>query len=417
MAKEKIVLQSPEPLQGGGKNGVGFYFIFFGLGFVVGIILGLVGGTFHFWADLFFGFLALLIGWGIRNKQLKYKCFGLRTLRFLIEEKLPYPELYQRLSSCLGAMNIKVEMNQNGTISIPYNGLIYDIVYNEDDSFSVIWRQSFLKAVGRQGYYISVYKKVLAGMGLIAYHVQRVCLNPNEINYPQGNASVSGVVNEKTQTDSANNVNTNKKFPKWAIGLLIGGGVLVLGFLGVAMLLGGAFVSVLFENSTYYYSEMLEEYQCVTGGYTNTEIYDMLEICKDNYDTYGLSDFQDLTTDNTKNVIAEYINNNDAYIGSYVYMNGTITSVEGNIVVIEDELSIAESWQNEILGYVTGDVGALQYGVDLSLIEGADMENFWPGDYIEITGMYCGKIPLRDGTYTPAIVAVDAYHCSLYDSY
>lgn len=52
---------------------------------------------------------------------------------------------------------------------------MYDVIFNEDNSFTVYWHQSALKAFLSQGYYISIYKKAVVAMGIIAYHVQKAC--------------------------------------------------------------------------------------------------------------------------------------------------------------------------------------------------------------------------------------------------
>lgn len=157
---------------------------------------------------------------------------------------------------------------------------------------------------------------------------------------------------------------------------------------------------------------MLEEYNCDTGNYSNEDIYNMIEDCYEDYCDYGIAHFEDLTTGYTLTTIDEYINNNDDYVGTYVYMNGTVVSSSGNIVEIVDHLTVAEKWQNEILGYVFSGIGALQYGADISLLDNVNADDFTAGDNVEVVGMYCGKIRLKDGSYTPAIIAVDIYQYS-----
>ena len=183
MNKEKIVLQSPEPLNGGADNGKRFYMIAAGCGLALGIVLSLMWGTVNIFAWLFFALLTTLIGWGFRNKQLKYKCFGLRNMRFMVEEKPSYPELYQKLLPVFNSSDMKMELNKDGILCISYDCVYYDIVFNEDDSFSIHWHQSFAMAFLRQGNYISLYKKALIAMGIIAYHVQKVCLSSSEMYY------------------------------------------------------------------------------------------------------------------------------------------------------------------------------------------------------------------------------------------
>lgn len=183
MNNEKIVLQSAKPLESKDRDGRKFYLIAAECGFGLGIVLAFMIGA-NIWAYLLLGlFVALLavpVGWGIRNKKLKYKCFGFRNMRFAVDEKPTQAELYQRLLPAFGSLGIKMEMNDKNGVCISHNGLYYNIVFNEDESFSVWWYQSLGMAFLRKGYYIGIYKKLLVSMGLIAYHVQRVCLNSNE---------------------------------------------------------------------------------------------------------------------------------------------------------------------------------------------------------------------------------------------
>lgn len=176
MENKKIVLQSPAPLNDGGKSLYAPYI----WGVVCGIILGILFelSLLSMFVGIFIvggGLFGLLIGWGIKNKIIQYRCFGLRTLRFQADVLLPYPELWQRLVQVFGPMNIIMQVNQDGSICVPYDGLLYDIILYGDNSFAICWRQSMVNAIMRQGYYISIYKKAGIAMGMIAYHVQKAC--------------------------------------------------------------------------------------------------------------------------------------------------------------------------------------------------------------------------------------------------
>ena len=207
MFNEKIVLETSAPLNDGGKSQTKICIIAMMCGILLGMIFAITSRAHLVGYILVFGLFGLLVGWGIKNKVLKYKSNILRTMRFMVDEKPSYSELYQRLFPLFRQLNIKMEINPNGSICIPYDGLLYDIIYNEDDSFSVRWRQSGFKAFMQQGYYISIYKKAVVAMGIIAYHVQRVCLNEDEAYY----VSQAAGVEEKhgfEMVDEVRNVNT-----------------------------------------------------------------------------------------------------------------------------------------------------------------------------------------------------------------
>lgn len=175
MNYEKLVLQSAKPLEGKVSDGRKFYLIAAGCGLGLGIVLSLVGGVINIGGWLFFALLTTLIGWGFRNKQLKYKCFGLRNMRFMADEKPSGQELYQKLLPVSAPLNIKLEVTKNGNLSVLQDDVYYDVIFNADDTFSLYWHQNFGKALLRGGYYIKLYKKALVSMGIIAYHIQQIC--------------------------------------------------------------------------------------------------------------------------------------------------------------------------------------------------------------------------------------------------
>lgn len=175
MQGDKIILQRPEPLSDGGKSLSIIYIIATICGLILGIIFEVaVGG---YWGLFILGFtvFGFLIGWGIKNKIVKYKCLYLERLIFHRNNVIPYSELWNRLIPIFTSMNIRMSVNQDGSICVPYNGVMYDIILNNDNSFRIRWRQTFGQSLLRWNYYIPLYKKVVVDMGMIAFHVQNVC--------------------------------------------------------------------------------------------------------------------------------------------------------------------------------------------------------------------------------------------------
>lgn len=418
MNNEKIVLQSPQPLNAGENNGTKLYAIAAACGLILGVLLCLSGGTFNLPIILMFIILSLLVGWGIRNKMLKYKSFGLRRMRFLVDEKPDYPELYQRLLPVFNSINIKMEMNEEGSICILYDGLYYDVVFNEDDTFSVLWRQSFLKSFLRQGYYITVYKKVSIAMGLIAYHVQKVCLGNGENYYVT--AENTGISNSFFKSNEVKKGNRNIAIIVTVCIVIAVIGICIWTFLyelAMEVLYRGVTGEPQYSSEVYtdlvnsmdddMYAAIIEEYACDTGSYSMNDIYELLEVYTENYHESGTMNFVDMTGWKAGLYMNDYMRYNDDYIGTGVIMEGEIMAKSGNVIEILDTPAFEEYSQIYDAGY-TGTNDSVYFGADIGLT-GSSSDAFFVGDQVQIVGVYCGKIAMTDGNYAPAIVAIDVY--------
>ncbi len=399
MNNEKIVLQSPQPLDGGVNNGA-LYYVFFGIGgLVLSAIICLMGGSFDILAVLVFTILSVLVGWGIRNKMLKYKCFGLRKLRFMVDMKPQSAELYQRLVAVFTPLNMKVELDHSGIVSVYHNGIYYDVVFNQDDSFSLYWRQSLIKSMLRQGYYISVYKKALVSMGLIAYHVQRVCLNDSE-NYSipvQGVAAPNNMQGNTPQT-------TKKKSHTGLIVALIcvvAGVVLVVGLFLFFWVIGYASIM---NSDDMNYAAIVEEYPCDTGGHDNESLYEMYQIYMEDYLKVELDSFVDLTGLEAGMVMDEYMSYNSDYVGTPLIVEGEVTCIAGDVIEIIDLPNEEEAMEIFASGYSGLSLEAY-YAVDIGMAQLVE-EDLEVGDKIMVVGMYCGKMEVDGGEYIPSVMAM-----------
>ena len=78
----------------------------------------------------------------------------------------------------------------------------------------------------------------------------------------------------------------------------------------------------------------------------------MLETCYENYCEYGSAYFEDLAAGYTMPMMSEYMNNNEDYVGTYVYMSGTVVDSTGNMVEVCDNITFAETVQNKNLGLI-----------------------------------------------------------------
>lgn len=399
MNNEKMVLQSSQPLDGGANNGV-LYCVLFGMGgLVLSALICLLGGTFDILAILVFTVLSVLVGWGIRNKMLKYKCFGLRKLRFMVEVKPQSAELYQRLVAVFTPLNMKVELDQSGIVSVYHNGIYYDVVFNQDDSFSLYWRQSLIKSMLRQGYYISVYKKALVSMGLIAYYVQRVCLNNSERDCTpvQGEALQNNAQAYSPQT-------TKKKSHTGLIVALIcvAAGVVLL--VGLFLFFWGIGYTSIMNSDDMNYAAIVEEYPCDTGGYDNERLYEMYQVYMEDYLKVELDSFVDLTGLEAGMVMDEYMSYNSDYVGTPLIVEGEVTCINGNIIEIIDLPNEEEAMEIYEFGYSDLTFEAY-YAVDIGMAQIVE-EDLEVGDKVMVVGMYCGKMEVDGGEYIPSVMAM-----------
>ena len=92
-------------------------------------------------------------------------------------------------------MGMHIEAASDGSPSITYDGMIYDVRYDSSrDFFTIWWRKNVARAIINGGNNISIYRKASVAMGIIGYYVQQAC---------NGNSS-SQIIN-----DNRNNVVSN----------------------------------------------------------------------------------------------------------------------------------------------------------------------------------------------------------------
>lgn len=171
--EEKIILSSSEPINDGGRRWNYIYYISAAVMLVFFIAMGanLAG-----W--IFAVILGLAVGWLIKNKIAETHAKCLRSKKFLVSNKIEYSKLIHELIPILTPLGALVEKSsdENGNPIIEYQGAFYDIFWNEDDSFCIWWRQNIVRAFFSIDY-IKIYRKEVAAMGIIGYHIQQICDN------------------------------------------------------------------------------------------------------------------------------------------------------------------------------------------------------------------------------------------------
>lgn len=168
---KNMVLESSEPLDDGGRRlnliypisalVIGFAFLICGGGFI-GLIFGIV--------------LGLVVGWLIKNKICDLLDQKFRYYTFNIKNKKPYPELIADLIPELTPLGMTIEKNAEGIPIIMYKGLIYDVHYNDDQTFTIWWRKNVARAFLTVDS-IGEYRNISVAMGIIGYYVQQICNN------------------------------------------------------------------------------------------------------------------------------------------------------------------------------------------------------------------------------------------------
>ena len=140
---------------------------------IVGAIIGIINGGFP--GLLFIGIFGLVIGYALKTLILETKQNQLRyRVKFTLSARIPDEVLTGELLRRLMPFNITVEADTTGSPLITHNGVIYEIMYNDDNTFTVWWRKPIHKAIIPASD-IKLYKKLVVSTGIIAYHIQQIC--------------------------------------------------------------------------------------------------------------------------------------------------------------------------------------------------------------------------------------------------
>lgn len=166
-----LTLVSAEPINDGGRK---YNIVYYVCGGLMGIVFLFNGGI---GAGIFGILLGLIVGWLIKNKILDIKSTSLRYVQFKVENKMEYTQLINQLISVLTPLGMTIERNNEagGIPVILYQGIIYDIRYDENAPvFTIWWRVNVARAFFGVDY-IKRYRKIAVAMGIIGYHIQHIC--------------------------------------------------------------------------------------------------------------------------------------------------------------------------------------------------------------------------------------------------
>lgn len=179
--KDALKLNSPAPISDGGRSYNKIYLI---LALILGIGGTATGGIAGTVVGAIFG---LMVGFCIKESILDLKLTKLRKQPFAIDYKIPYDELIQRLIPVLTPLNMTIEKDKKGNLVITYKKMIYDVSYREDNTFTIWWRKSPMRALFSIRTKISYYRQVVVAMGIIGYHIQQICRNQPNTTIHNGN--------------------------------------------------------------------------------------------------------------------------------------------------------------------------------------------------------------------------------------
>jgi len=164
-----IRLNSPAPLDDGGRKYNKLYIICGIIGFIIYLFSSHIAGA----LIVIVGFMEL-IAWLIKNVILEAKGKNLRSLRFALDKAIPYEELIEKLIPQIVPLGMRIEKDRNGCPVITYKNLIYDISYNNDYTFTIWWRKSIIRAMFT-GPSITEYRNHVVAYGMIGYYIQQAC--------------------------------------------------------------------------------------------------------------------------------------------------------------------------------------------------------------------------------------------------
>lgn len=172
--EEKVFrLKSPEPINDGGRKYNKMYFVLGGIGAVVGLFSGGISGL------LFFALIMLVLALGIKYYIVDFKLKWSRNYKFALDKKVPGNVLIEKLIPILLPLNMTIEKDTNGLPIITYKNIIFDIIYNDDDTFTIWWRRSIMRSFFSLRGSISLYRDVVVVMGIVGYNIQKICSDYN----------------------------------------------------------------------------------------------------------------------------------------------------------------------------------------------------------------------------------------------
>lgn len=129
------------------------------------------------------GLLALLVFWIFMQNHTEHVRLNLRKKKFLFKPNINDDQLFLAIQSVLmKKYGMQLERSKAGNVIVMHDKLIYDILINEDNTFSIWWRMTAARAFFTIDREKKGYRKSRMAMGIIAYEIQTAF----GINAPNG---------------------------------------------------------------------------------------------------------------------------------------------------------------------------------------------------------------------------------------
>lgn len=135
-----------------------------------GYIISLILASFN----LAVGFFGLMLMLFIEHWVHKSHYYKIRRLKFKFTDNVDADDIYNKLQPVLTQKyGNKVDFDRDGeTLSVIYDGVIYDINPQEDGTFCVWWRLSLAESFFTVNVW-KKYKKIRTGTVMVAYELQK----------------------------------------------------------------------------------------------------------------------------------------------------------------------------------------------------------------------------------------------------
>lgn len=140
--------------------------------YTVLLVTGIVGWLIDENILLVIGLFGIMILFILDDSYTNICRKALRADKFKFINGVTNEEMFDKLQPILiSKYNMMVEKDKEGRAVVSHNGCMYDIIINNDATFSIWWRKSIAGAMLEIMKY-KTYKKVLAAMGIIGYEIQ-----------------------------------------------------------------------------------------------------------------------------------------------------------------------------------------------------------------------------------------------------
>lgn len=157
-----MIVKSSEPLPNGMVKFKKLYWIIL-ICFIAEIVITPLLG---------FAILGLMAIYTIDYYLVRIKRNNLRGIKFKLAENVNDEDLFIKMQSIfVSKYNMLVVKGENKNMVLTYDGHMYDILINDDNTFNIWWSMTITKAFLSLNNYKS-YRKILAAMGIISYEIQ-----------------------------------------------------------------------------------------------------------------------------------------------------------------------------------------------------------------------------------------------------